>query len=118
MHGYREVFRPDPAAGYRDPGKIFYTITAEDAGKIILHTTACDISLAGWFGIVQPGDAGRRLYRVPGNGGIDGQPVTWIWQDETVRQRDARIARQGSRDGWATQGTAPEFRPGRGTGMS
>ena len=123
MHGYREVFRPEPAADYRDPGRIFYTITAADVRKHQLHTTAGDISLSGWFGIVQASDVGKRLYRVPTSGGIDGQPVTWAWQAENDSQRDARIARQGSRDAWTTLGTAPEFtpgtlRPGQGTASS
>jgi len=115
MHGYREVFRPEPGEP-RDPGMIFYTITADDVAKRVISTTAGDISLKGWFGVVASVDVGKRLYRVPTDGGIEGQPVSWTWQAENEVQRDARIARQGSRDVWATRGTEPEFRPGRGPG--
>jgi len=117
MNGYREVFKPEPGEP-RDPGRIFYTITADDIGKQIIPAETGAIILSGWFGIIRPGDVGKRLYRVPSDSGIEGQPVTWTWQAEDDSQRDARVARQGSRDAWATQGNAPEFRPGRGTGPS
>jgi hypothetical protein len=90
LKGYREVFRPEPAER-RDPGRIFYTITDGDVGKRFIKTTADDIHVRDILGVVQRGDVGRRLYRVPTDGGIEGQPVTWIWQAESASASYERI---------------------------
>jgi hypothetical protein len=86
-NAYREVFKPDPGQS-SDPGRVFYTITAEDTGKRHIRTTAGTIDLAGVIGYVLAGDIGKRLYRVPNNAGD-----WWFWQCESNRQRDARIAK-------------------------
>jgi hypothetical protein len=83
----REVFRPAPGQD-NDPGRVFYTITADDVGKLVLKTTIGPISLESVIGYVQPGDVGKRLYRVPAD---DGEH--WIWQCESNAQRDRRLAR-------------------------
>ena len=87
MSGYREVFRQEgPPA---DPGKIFYTITSEDAGKSSILTTAGNIYVGDIMGRILPGDAGKRVYRVPvpDDGG-------WIFQVENDKQRDERMSRE------------------------
>lgn len=85
MRGYREVFRQDER---RDPGRIFYTITAADVGKAFIPTEVGAITLADVIGRVLPGDVGKRLYRVPAEAGD-----SWIWQCENDGQRDARVAK-------------------------
>lgn len=90
MRGYREVFRP--AEGQPgDPGKIFYTITEADVGRSSIPTTAGFISVADVIGRVQAIDVGKRLYRVR----CDDPAGGWIWQCESERQRDERLARSG-----------------------
>lgn len=87
---YREVFTAEPGE-QQDPGRIFYTVTAADIGRITIRTTAGPVHLSDWFGRIQACDVGKRLYRMPADGGIEGQPVTWIWQAENDRQRDERV---------------------------
>lgn len=96
MKGYREVFKPAEEES-TDPGRIFYTITREDIGKSSIKTMAGVIGLSDVIGYVQRIDVGKRLYRVPTNGGIEGQPVSWIWQAESDTQRDARLAKEGEK---------------------
>jgi hypothetical protein len=88
---YREVFKPEPDTD-ADPGRIFYTITDGDVGRTAVTTTAGRIELHRWFGTIRSNDVGKRLYRVPSDGGIPGQPVTWEWQAENDAQRDTRLA--------------------------
>jgi hypothetical protein len=81
--GFTEVFRPGPTA---DPGRVFYTITADDIGKGLIQTTAGVIFVDSFMGKVQDHDVGRRLYRVPTN-----DPDIWIWSPENDTQRQARL---------------------------
>lgn len=81
----REVFKPDDSQP--DPGRVFYTITAEDTGNRYIKTTAGIIDLQSVIGYVQKGDVGKRLYRVPGDSGD-----WWLWQAENDAQRDKRLS--------------------------
>jgi hypothetical protein len=88
----REVFKPEPQP---DPGRVFYTITAGDVGASVIQTAAGPANLSGWFGRVRETDVGLRLYRVPSvNSGTDGQPGAWIWDGESIDERDARLAQE------------------------
>ena len=89
----REIFKPVPGQE-RELGRLFYTITAEDIDRRFIRTTECVIPVGDVIGYVQRQDVGKRLYRVPTDGGIEGQPVSWIWQCENNEQRDGRLARQ------------------------
>lgn len=89
MNEYREVFKPDPGVATHDPGRIFYTVTADDVGKGVIGTTHAVISLGQVLGRVQPVDVGRRLYRVRCN---DGE--SWIWQAESLSQRADRLRQE------------------------
>jgi hypothetical protein len=84
----KEVFKPTPDEP-ADPGRVFYTITADDVGKTVIITTIGAVYVRDISGGVHEGDVGRRLYRVP----VNGEPVIWIWQAENDAQRDARLAR-------------------------
>lgn len=85
----REIFR---SAAISDPGRVFYTITDDNIGKRIIGTEIGVIYLGDVIGYVQPDDVGKRLYRVP-NEAQD----HWLWQCESNSQRDARLAKTGSR---------------------
>jgi hypothetical protein len=88
----REVFKAEPQP---DPGRVFYTITADDVGAGVIQTAAGPADLSGWFGRVRETDVGRRLYRVPAvNFEIDGQPGAWIWDAESITERDTRLAHE------------------------
>jgi hypothetical protein len=82
----REIFKPSPGEP-ADPGRVFYTITTDDIGKRFIKTTIGTIELGSVIGYVQPGDVGKRLYRVP-NDADD----SYIWQCENDAQRDRRLA--------------------------
>lgn len=90
MNGYREVFSSEEEIS-TDPGKLFYIITQKDIGKRFIRTPEI-IQLADVIGYVQLQDVGRRLYRVPTDGGIEGQSIGYIWQAESDAQRDKRLA--------------------------
>jgi hypothetical protein len=81
--GFTEVFRPEPPI---DPGRVFYTITEDDIGKGLIHTTAGVIYVESIMGKVQDHDVGRRIYRhqTP-------DPGIWIWTAENDTQREARL---------------------------
>lgn len=102
----REVFRREDQP--RDPGAVFYTITAEDIGKRFIHTEAGTVSLADVIGYVLPADVGKRLVRTRGNDG-----VTWFWQCETAGQRDLRRVAEpeaefpGRQGSWAERHDIP-----------
>ena len=96
MNKYREVFKPEPGES-RDPGRIFYTITADDVGKRVIRTTAGPVNAGDVIGAILPIDVGKRLYRVPTDGGIEGQPVSWTWQCESDGQMITRQRREGTR---------------------
>lgn len=81
----REVFAPDQARP-ANPGRVFYTIRAEDAGKRVIATDIGPVFLADVIGRVLPCDVGKRLYRVPVN-----DRSHWIWQCESAGQRDKRL---------------------------
>jgi hypothetical protein len=84
----REIFKPQPA-GPGDPGRVFYTITADDVGKRVIKTTIGPLDIGSVIGAVLPIDVGKRLYRVPCND----RSAPWIWQCESDTQRDARLAK-------------------------
>jgi hypothetical protein len=86
-----------PAAIPPDLGRVFYTIRPEDVGKGIIDTEIGPISVHDVLGRVQHLDVGRRLYRVPADGGAEGQPVTWYWRAETNKQRADRLVDDGRR---------------------
>ena len=74
-----------------DPGRCFYVITTADIGKKRIRTTAepVPIPVGDIMGQVLPDDVGKRLYRVPVNDGSG-----WIWQTESVSQRNRRLMRE------------------------
>jgi hypothetical protein len=86
----REIFKPAPGEP-ADPGRVFYTITPEDAGKVVIITEIGPIHVRDIMGRVRVTDVGTRLYRVPTRtpSGKDG--LTWFWQAENDAQRDARL---------------------------
>jgi hypothetical protein len=88
----REIFKPEPGEP-ADPGRVFYTITAEDVGKIRISTEIGPIHVRDVMGRVTEDDVGRRLHRVPGPAGV------WFWQAENDAQRDARLAKTPAQGG-------------------
>jgi hypothetical protein len=93
MEGVTVMREIQPARLPADPGRVFYTIRPEDVGKGIIDTEIGPIAVSDVLGRVQPGDVGKRLYRVPTDGGLPDQPLLWYWQAENNQQRDARLAR-------------------------
>ena len=91
MNKYREVFKPDPGEP-RDPGRIFYTITADDVGKRVIKTTAGPVNAGDVIGAVLPIDVGKRLYRVP----CEDPTAPWFWQCESDGQMITRQRREGT----------------------
>jgi hypothetical protein len=90
VSGYREVFKPAPAGDYHDPGKIFYTITPEDLGKTVIHTTDGDISVGPFMTVVRKRDFGKRLYRVQ----ISAASGLWAWAlayDAQQSERESQL---------------------------
>jgi hypothetical protein len=98
----REIFR---TRFHGDPGRVFYTITQADIGNQLIPTEIGSVYTGNVIGRVQPGDVGKRLYRVPTDGGISGQSASWIWQCESESQRDARLAEAAAdANGWPKTG--------------
>lgn len=84
----REVFEAAPGD---DPGEVFYTVKAADAGRstgIRTSTAGITVDFSGALGRVQEGDAGKRLYRVRDDSG-----TAWLWVAESAVQRDRRLRR-------------------------
>jgi len=82
----REIFKPEPEAEPRPAERVFYTITADDVGKLRIRTTEGLIPVGDVIGYVQAGDVGKRLVRVP-------TPDGHIWRCENNEQRDKRLSR-------------------------
>jgi hypothetical protein len=78
----REVFL---ARERRDPGRVFYTILAEDVGKTVIQTEIGPILVNEFIGRIRSKDIGKRLYRVPNNAGD-----YWYWQLEGKKQFEER----------------------------
>jgi hypothetical protein len=97
----REIFKPQPDEP-ADPGRVFYTITAEDVGCRVIVTDIGPIIVGDFIGAIQPADVGRRLYRVP-------VPDTsqWVWQCESDDHRFRRQMREISQEITATTGRPP-----------
>jgi hypothetical protein len=83
----KEIFKPAPDEP-ADPGRVYYTLTADDVGKRVIVTTIGAIHVGDIMGAVLPIDVGKRLYRVPGGSGL------WLWQAENDDQRDARLGQE------------------------
>jgi hypothetical protein len=81
----REVFAPVDHP--LDPGRVFYTIRAEDINKRTIQTEIGPIHVFEFIGYVMRQDVGKRLYRVPNNEGN-----CWFWQMENDAQYLARKA--------------------------
>lgn len=88
----REIFAV--ASPHPDPGEVFYTLRPEDVGKVVIDTEIGLVHVGDLLGRVLPGDAGRRLYRMP----VDlvpgeGEPGRYTWQMESHRQFTLRTRR-------------------------
>lgn len=81
----REIFKQAKPA---DPGRVFYTITREDVGRLVIPTEIGAINLTDVIGRVQAIDVGKRLYRVPNNARDH-----WLWQCENSEQLDRRLGK-------------------------
>jgi hypothetical protein len=88
----REIFKVSEVAP--DPGRVFYTITAEDVNKTHISTSVGKIPVGEVMGRVLKVDVGKRLYRVPNNA-----RDSWFWQVENDRQLRERLARGRMADG-------------------
>lgn len=86
----REVFRLEPGEP-ADPGRVFYTITADDIGSRHIDTTIGTIHLRESIGEVNESDIGRRMFRVPMSVLTPGAKG-WTWIAEAGHRRAARLA--------------------------